>query len=151
MEVGMKDHYTIQEFYLMLKLGLFKSGKVGNWGYVSINSNPLYLKKSIDKYQDQLYAKKQLGIGLYLLDLYLLERNNNNQGAYIMVVSVCRTTLNYKEKIYVLKLESIHNVADIKDAIVSGSLSRKRKSVFGRKSRKATFDASPLNSVRRKY
>ncbi|MFV0332166.1 MAG: hypothetical protein ACK5KL_20440 [Dysgonomonas sp.] len=147
----MKDHYTIPEFYMMLKLGLFRSGKIGNWGYVSINKEPLYLKKTLCGYQNQPYAKKQLGIGLYLLDLYLLERNNNNQGTYMMVISVCRTSLDYKEKIYVLKLESIHNVADVKEAVLSGNLSRKRKSIFGRKSRKATFDASPINSVPRKY
>ncbi|MDR1501097.1 MAG: hypothetical protein LBT43_01405 [Prevotella sp.] len=147
----MKDHYTIQEFYLMLKLGLFRNGKVGNWGYISINKEPFYQKKSLEEYQVRLYAKEQLGIGLYLLDLYLLEKGNNNQGTYIMVISVCRAILDYKEKTYVLKLVSSHRTTNIRDAIITGSLSRKRKSVFGRKSRKATFDASPLNSVPRKY
>jgi hypothetical protein len=148
----MKDHYTIQEFYLMLKLGLFRNGKVGNWGYISSGDiNRCFLKRPLTEYQNRLYAKKQLGIGLYLLDLYLLEKADNNRGTYIMIISVCRTTLSHKEKIYILRLAGIHPVANTKEAIISGSLSRKRKSIFARKPGKATFDASPLNSVPRKY
>jgi hypothetical protein len=146
----MKDHYTIQEFYLMLKLGLFRSGKVGNWGYISINKEPLYLKKPLEEYQNRLYAKKQLGIGLYLLDFYLLEKGADNRGVHMMVVSVCRT-LSDKERIYVLKLAGTHDATYLKEAVTNGNLSRKRKSVFRREPKKSTFDASPLNSVPRKH
>lgn len=147
----MKDHYTISEFYLMLKLGLFRNGKVGNWGYLSVNRELLCLGKPPEEYRGQLYAKKQLGTGLYLLDLYLLEKGGNNRRVYMMVIAVCRTTLRHKEKIYVLKLTGIHNVAEIEEAVGSGSLSRKRKSVLRRKPGKAAFDSSPLNSVPRKH
>ena len=147
----MKDNYTISEFQLMLKLGLFKSGKVGNWGYVSIYNNPLYLKKSLDEYWSQLYAKKQLGVGLYLQDLYLLQKDDNNRGIYIMVISVCRTSLNHKERVYALKLLSSHSIHDIKDAIMNSTLSKKQTLINQWQPNRRRIDTSPINSVSRKY
>lgn len=146
----MKDGYDISEFHLMLKLGLFRSGKVGNWGYISVCDNPLYLKRPLAEYQRQLYAEKQLGIGLYLHDLYLLQKDNI-EGTYIMVISVCRTNLNCKEKIYVLKLLSNIPTADIKTAIMNGTLFKKRSSIIQRQSNRRSIDTSPINSIPRKH
>lgn len=145
----MKGRYSISEFYLLLKLGIFRGGKVDGLGSVSCSdANTAFLRKPLAEYQRKVYFKKQLGTGLYLLDLYPLEKRDN-RGAHIMVV--CRTTLSYKEKIYVLKLTGTSNVSDIKATVENGTSARKRKPVFGRKKRKSTFDSSPLNSVRRKY
>ena len=144
----MKDHYTIQEFYLLLKLGIFRNGKVGNWGYVSSGSiNEFFLKKNQKEYRNQNYAKKQLGIGIYLLDLYQLEKQNN-QGVFIMFIATCRTTLSQKEKIYRLRLTSVFLVNDVKLATEEGTLSRKRKSIFRKSPLRRRIDASPINSVR---
>jgi hypothetical protein len=141
----MKDDYTISEFHTLLKLNLFKSGKVWNWGYVSICDNPLYLKKPLTEYQNQSYAKKQLGIGLYLLDLYLLQND-----LYVMIITVCRTDINHKEKIYALKLSSTLPVDAIKNAIQESvpyvsSFTRKKTTTHRR------IDTSPINSYTRKY
>lgn len=148
----MKDDYTISELYLMLKLGLFKSGKITKRGYLSSGSiNERFLLKPLSEYAEQLYAQKQLAIGLYLLDSFVLTKNNNNQVTYILVMCVCRTNLNNKEKIYVLRLSGIPSGTDI-IALMSGEIViRKRKSVFRKKPGKSFFDASPLNSVSRKH
>ncbi len=147
----MADHYTISDFYLLLKLGLFKGGKVGNWGYVSAsNLNSYFLDRPISEYHNKPLIKKQLSIGLYLLNLYLLSQKGN-QRTYIMIMSVCRTTLEKEEKIYVLSLTSTYPVDEMQTAIIEGNLSKRRKSVFRRKARKATFEAAPINSVSRKY
>jgi hypothetical protein len=145
-----KSYYDIQEFYLMLKLGLFNGGRVGNWGYVSCgNINTCFLKKPLIEYQNQHFCRIQLAIGMYLSGMYLLE--NKNKTTYILIISVCRAILGDKEKIYVLKLVSTHAPADLKDAVITGSLSRKRQSVYRRALRKAAFDGSPLNSLQRKH
>lgn len=136
----MKDYYTISEFYLMLKLGFFKSGKVEDRGYfTSGEMNNIFLTKSLDQYQRQLYAKKQLAIGLYLLDFFLLKKESNF-ATYIFVISVCNTTLNNKEKIYVLKLSKASVDTDINtfiDTLFSKQpiKKRKRRSLFRGKSR----------------
>jgi len=148
----MKTHYSIAEFYLLLKLGLFRGGNVGNWGYIlNCNRSPIILRKSIDQYYKQLYAKKQLNTGLYLLDVYPSEKYGNNQGVYIVIISVCRTNLFNKEKIYILKLISPHNIADINILLNEEAIIKKRKSIFRKKPTRRIFDSRPLNSITRKY
>ncbi|NDV78485.1 hypothetical protein [Dysgonomonas sp. 511] len=143
----MKDHYTIQEFYLLLKLDLFRGGKVGNWGYISQgNINGCFLRKPFEDYENQSYAKAQLNIGLYLLDLYPISKHE-----HIMVISVCRTTLSYKEKVYVLKLSGNYGFDETRTAIEDSSLSKRRRSVFRKKAGRARFDGSPLNAIERRH
>lgn len=147
-----KDSYNIPELYRMLKLGLFKSGKITKRGYLSSGTiNECFLRKPLNEYNEQIYAKKQLAIGLYLLDLFQLAIDKNNKATYILVICVCRTNLNYKEKIYVLRLSHIPLGTDI-IALISGEIViRKYKSVFRKKLGRSFFDASPLNSVSRKH
>lgn len=141
----MKDSYSIPEFYLLLKLGLFKGGKVGNWGHVSVCTNPLYLRKPLEEYQKQFYAKTQLGVGLYLQDLYLLQEN-----LYIMVVAVCRTSMKRKEKIYILKLYSNYPVEGMTKAIKESVLYKKPISIRTTKMQHRRVTGSPLNAFFRK-
>lgn len=149
----MKNFYTTSDFYLMLKLGLFRGGEVEKWGDISVlnNNNILFLKKNIEEYKNQLFAKRQLTNGLYLLDFYLHQRYTNNQSDYIVIISVCKTTLCNKDKIYVLKLSNSQTVENTINIIKNGDLPRKRRSLFRRKSNKRTFDSSPLNSIPRKH
>lgn len=148
----MKDSCSISEFYLMLKLGFFKSAKVENRGYFSISSiNEHFLRKPLSAYQDQYYAKKQLAIGLYLLDSYLLSKSSSNTATYLLIIAVCQTTLEHKENIYIVKVSDIGIETDVISLLNEGvPATKKRKSVFRKRSRKPYFDSSPLNSVPRK-
>lgn len=147
----MKTHYTIPEFYLLLKLGIFRGGNVANWGYISEDKGVLpLLRKPVDSYRNDLY-KKQLNTGVYLLDIYLYNKNSIKQGEYILVISVCHMLIPNKEKIYVLKLTSQLDTHYLKAAVIGGVLSRKRTSVFRKKPGKATFDSKPFNSIERKH
>lgn len=143
----MKKQYTISEFYLLLKLGIFREGNVANWGYISTNKGmvPL-LRKPPESYKNALY-RKQLNTGIYLLDIYLHNKNHSKQGEYIVVISVCHMTIPGKERMYVLRLTSRHDTHHLRKAVTEGVLSRKRTSIFRKKPGKATFDSSPLNSV----
>lgn len=147
----MKTPYTISEFYLLLKLGIFREGNVANWGYLSYNKIILpLLRKPVESYRNELY-KKQLGTGLYLLDIYLNNKNSSNLGEYILVISVSNMNIPSREKIYILKLTSQNDTQYLKTAITEGTLSRKRTSFFRKKLRRATFDSKPFNSIERKH
>lgn len=147
----MKNSYTISEFYLLLKLGIFTGGNVANWGYISPDKGivPL-LRKPPESYRDELY-KKQLGTGVYLLDFYLHSKKSSKLGEYILVISVYHMTVPGKKKIHILNLTSERDTQFLKQAIMEGILSRKRTSVFRKKPGKATFDSKPFNSEVRKH
>lgn len=147
----MKNHYTISEFYLLLKLGIFRGGNVANWGYISHDKGVLpLLRKLPETYRDELY-KKQLGTGLYLLDIYLHNKYRSKLGEYILVISVSRMAIPGKEYTYILKLISEHDTHYLKTAVTKGILSRKRTSVFRKKPGRAIFDSKPFNSIERKH
>lgn len=151
----MKSGCSITDFYLMLKLGIFDSARVENVGYFSRNEiNNVFLKKPLSAYENQVYAKKQLSLGLFLLDCFLLTIDNN-KATYMLVVSVCRISLVNKERLYVLKLSDISATANIESILSYGggasSSRRRRKSVFSKRSRNTLFDYTPLNSTPRKY
>ena len=133
----MKKEYTIQEFYLLLKLGIFQSGKVGDWGYISTDSSLCVLKKTVTEYENRPLIKKQIGVGLYLLDLYLLEKDKF-RNTHIMVVSVYRAA-TAQTKVYVLKLITAQKVEEVKSAIQeNASLTNTQKYVYKIKPSKQT-------------
>lgn len=170
----MNNRYTITDFYLFLKLGLWKTGSVANWGSISnvlvyrkVNNSgfvslgnksltqrdsPLVTKRPVSYYQNLLYPKKQLGIGIYLLDFYLLAKNNyNKESNYMMVISTCRSNLENKEYIYYLKVTNYLDILNFKAAIDNQETAQKRTSLFRRSISYRRPDTSPLHSVRRKY
>lgn len=161
--------YSISDFYLLLKLGLFRSGNVSGWGYLSVNGiRSCFLRKPPEAYTDNYRAKKQLGIGIYLLDLYLWQKSINDRDTYILVISVNRNILSHNTKVYVLKLRSCNEItdtADIREAVEESAFSsfydsssssypdrrpRRRKSIFRKRPNKPGFDFSPLNAKRLK-
>lgn len=142
----MKTSYTISEFYLLLKLGIFKQGQVGNWGYIT-TANAVALRKPHGAYRNELF-KTPLDTNTYLLDFYPL--NNNRASSYkdfILVIGIRQ--LQKREYIYILKLTSANEAPYLKTAIENSDLAHKRKSMFRRKGRVSTFDASPLNTAPR--
>jgi hypothetical protein len=135
---------NIQQFYLLLKLGIFKSGKVADWGYVSLDSRRrCFLRKSVAQYELRPLIKKQLDVGLYLLDLYLLEKNDH-RNTHIMVVSVHRAAAA-QTKVYVLRLTTLHKAEEVK-AIVEKGISATTKYMY-----KMTDGQTPLKLSRRHY
>lgn len=170
----MNNQYSISDFYLFLKLGLWKRGYVANWGAISSiltckrsgegefsylgnktltdKDNIFFGKKPVSYYHNQLHAKHALGIGLYLLDFYLSDRQSyNNENTYILVICVCRSNLQNKEYIYYLQVTNSLDIVKFRIAIENRENSRKRTSVFRQKPSQRTFDSSPINSVRRKH
>lgn len=147
----MKDSCSLTEFYLMLKLGFFKSSQVEDVGYLSSATiHESFLSKPLNEYKEQTFAKKQLAIGLYLLDSFLLTKYENNQGVYILVVCVCRTNLNNKDKIYALRLSQVPADSDIV-ALISGEVTQKKRTpYFRRKSRRSYLDSNPMNAIPRR-
>jgi len=129
--------YTIQQFHTLLKLGIFKSGKVADWGYVSSGSiNHSLLRKPVAEYETRPLVKKQLGIGLHLLDFYLLGKNDH-RSTHIMVVSAHRVAIEQEAKVYVLKLVTTHKNEAIKTAVKENeSLEKAQKYVYKIKPRK---------------
>ena len=150
----MKDNCSISDFYLVLKLGIFNSMRVENKGCFSLSeTNNTFLRKPLSSYLNQDYAKKQLSIGLYLMDSFLLTKNNRT-ATHILVIAVCRTSLAKKKNIYVVKLSetpATNDIITLLNESLSFSSSRKRKSVFRRRSKQSHFDYSPLNSTPRKH
>ena len=149
----MKKDYTIQEFYLLLKLGIFQSGKVGDWGYVSSDSSSLcILKKSVSEYENRPLTKKQLGVGLYLLDLYLLEKDKY-RNTHIMVVSVYRATTG-QAKVYVLKLITGQKTEEVKTAITesSSSVSKgQQRTLYSIKPKRMFADGGRMGKISQKH
>ena len=154
--------YNVTELYLYLKLGIWRSGRVANWGHVekvevkSDNSTAggYYVSKALDRYCAFSDAK-QLGIGLYLLDLHLVKRDvRNNRIVYLAIIAVCKTTMAQIETIYCLQITNSIELGALQKLITDNpaqSTMRKRKSPFRVSKTPRTFDSSPIHSVRRKH
>lgn len=141
----MKTTYTISEFYLLLKLGIYSKGNVANWGYISM-ADGAALKKTDEAYQNRLF-KTQLDANTYILDFYPLNNNwSSSYNDFILVIGIHQ--LNKKEKIHILKLTSANEGSYLKTAIEQSDLAYKRKSTLRKRSRVSTFDASPINATR---
>lgn len=160
----MIDHkeYTVTDLYLQLKLDIWRSGRVSRWGHVekinvrsdnSTNSG-YYIPKALKSYSSFSPAK-QLGIGLYLLDLHLVKRDVwNRQLVYIAVIAICRSTMAKIETIHCLQITNSIELGALHNLITDNpaqSSKRKRKSPFRVSRTPRTFDSSPINSVPRKH
>lgn len=116
-----EKEYTLSAFYLLLKLGLWHSGKVFKWGYVeTCNRDNAYVDKMcIPFFRTKPkfpLAKKQLGIGIYLLNTSLVEQNViTNDITHIVEIAVCKTTMAYVESIYYLKVRNKKTILDFRE------------------------------------
>jgi hypothetical protein len=146
----MKDSYSIQNFYLLLKLGIFKSGKIADWGHISLDdSRHCLLKKSVAEYETRPLIKKQLDVGLYLLDLYLLEKNDH-RNTHIMVVSVYRAA-TAQTKVYVLKLITIHKVEEIRTAIKESTTMPQKRTLYSITPKRLFADGGRMGKISQKH
>ena len=154
--------YTITELYLYLKLDMWNSGRVARWGHVkkvdiendNSTNTGYYLPKVLNSYTSFSPAK-QLGIGLYLLDLYLVKRDVwNRQLVYLAVIAVCQTTMAHIKTVYCIEITNSIELGALRELMTDNpaqSSMRKRKSPFRVSRTPRTFDSSPINSIRRKH
>lgn len=136
--------YTLQEFYLHLKLDIWRWGQVAGWGLVekvtidkdSVDKKIDFHTRSLKSYYSSSLIKKQLGLGIYLLDLILL-KNDVERGEMVSlaIVAIGRNVIDKKETIHSLKITSTAGFKDIKNTILTGQPSqqvRRRKSSLRR-------------------
>jgi hypothetical protein len=103
-------------------LGIWRSGRVEFWGTVENRSAAsMNIRKD---YLRQPFAKMHLGVGLYLLDLRQIEKNRlNGKYSYLVVVAVCRNTLENKKFISYLKVTNGMNLEKFEKIISDKELS----------------------------
>lgn len=154
----MPKDYSISDFYMYLKLGLWKSGTITDLGRVeriaSIKNDnessvpgeenknnffpDYYLRqKNLIKYIEKPYCKRMLANGVYLMDFYLQSKNNNkeDQNTYILVISTGRFGLEKREFTHILRIESTVDNLNLIPEMTSMKKSRKRRSIFSKRSR----------------
>lgn len=136
--------YTLQEFYLHLKLDIWRWGQVAGWGLVekvtidkdSVDKKIDFHTRSLKSYYSSSLIKKQLGLGIYLLDLVPIKQNQESGKAVsLAVIAVCRNVIDKKETVHCLKITSKAGFKDIKNTILTGQPSqqvRRRKSSLRR-------------------
>lgn len=103
---------TPSTFLLLLKLGLWHSGHVQGWGRVE------YLQPTAACPLPPV--KKQLGIGIYLHGLYLLQsvvRGQRRVATFVMVISECRLRGAFEEKTHILKVTNALKAEEFKQLV----------------------------------
>jgi len=159
--------YTLSDFYLYLKLGIWHIGDVEGWGTVQkmdVYSNGLtnkgcFVIKQPQEYKKSEITKTELQTGLYLLDMYPLDtgqtsKYNNKYKIYnyLVVISECRLKGTFEENIYYLKVTNYRSLEQFRKIINDGAQVRRSNwSPIKPKRRVSRFDSSPLNSVSRKH
>lgn len=138
----MQCKYSVSEFYMLLKLGIWKTGTVNFWGQADIlpvwdtflfsdNSNGLS-----NHYDASSLIKKHLDIGLYLLDLFYISKDaTSGQNIYQLILAVCRNDMTHMEALYNIQISNNIPVDDFfqtlsKDDIILNNFLPKRKQVF---------------------
>ncbi len=140
----MGKEYTLQEFYLRLKLDIWRWGQVAGWGLVekvtidkdSVDKKMDFHTRSLKSYRTSSLIKKQLGLGIYLLDLILLRHNaESGETVSLAIVAIGRNVMDKKETIHCLRVTSKIAFNDLKNTILTGQPSRpvrKRRSSLRR-------------------
>jgi len=152
----MSNPYAISDFFVFLKLGIWKSGEVSDWGRVNsivrLNKNSAtgytpskthltglekfpFLKKPVSHYWQQFFIKGNPSTGIYILDSYILSKKKDEQGvlrSYIVVVATARLGIKNKENIYLLKVENY--LENINFGIIeNGEIKKRRRKSYFRK------------------
>jgi hypothetical protein len=154
--------YTVTDLYQHLKLDIWRSGRVAGWGDVrKVNvrsdntvSTGYHIAKPLSSYSPFSPAK-QLGTGLYLLDLQSVKRDVwNRQLVYIAIIAVCKSTMSHIQTIHCLQITNSLESGALRKLMTDNPAQasiRKRKPLFRTGKTPRAFDSSPLHSVRRKH
>lgn len=136
--------YSVSEFHILLKLGIWEGGSVDFWGQVDIipDGSDYFFRVNRDSDLSTLYTsssliRMHLGLGVYLLDLFYIGRDTSSGiNIYRLIVAVCRNDLTHQEALYQIRVSNPLPMRDFFAALrmgdrVSGSRFRK-KSPFHR-------------------
>lgn len=164
-----KATYTLSDFYLFCKLGIWHSGNVEGWGLVEkievdadgLTNKGCFIVEKPEAYKDMAkIIGSELYAGLYLLDLRLLDIQKTNKFNnkykiynYLVVISECRLWGVFGEHIYYLKVTNYQPLEQFRRQLYDGIATNKRSnwSPIKPKRNVRRFDSSPLNSVTRKH
>lgn len=141
----MTHEFPVRDFYLLLKLGIWKSGYVNNWGVVKLlnvfdNIDDIYSNTDNLIYSDYWKQKsffekrshKLICNNIYLINLLKISEShifNESEYQYLLYLKVNHAGIVYQEKIYCLKITSKDRDFDIdKDKMI-----RKRKKLYRRR------------------
>lgn len=155
---------SLSEFFVYIKLGIWTSGNVIGLGLVEImNIHPnsttyktYTLRKSPKQYlRDNLIIKRQLTIGLNLLDYYSIKiENKEAENIHILVISECRLKGTFEDKILLFKVINYFTINKFEENILQPNtdvLIANKRRFFKRKKRGVHSNFMPINAVARKY
>lgn len=132
----MLDSYKRNDFFILLKLGLWTEGVVENTGKVRLlyavpanrdrytdviftgkgyideeSASCLPFSRKIDIEPDSKIAPKQIGIGISLLDFYPILRDQaEHQIEYIALFSVYRFEIEYPDIVYYIRIRAHEDI-----------------------------------------
>lgn len=121
-----KDYFSVSNFFIWLKLGIFRGGKVSKLGLIAMDSmNECFLKKPLEYYEQPLQVKKHLGNGIYLLDIYQICKQMSWK-EYLLVVAM--TQLNQsRKKMLALKLRTELEEIEVLSVLSKASRSKQKE------------------------
>lgn len=112
--------YSISEFNMLLKLGIWETGIVKFWGQVDTigKENNFFHSVSANRYDTASLIRKHLDTGLYLLDLFFTGRDTT-QGvnSYRLVIAVCRNDMAHLETLHHIQVSNSIPAGDFFSAV----------------------------------
>ena len=103
----MAHRYSANEFYMLLKLGIWQSGPVHFWGQADVIppwKSMFHFGELSVRYDACSPVKKHLDTGLYLLDLCYTGKDPAREiYLYQLVVAVCRNDMTHLEALYTIQ------------------------------------------------
>lgn len=159
--------YTLSDFYLHLKLGIWYTGVVEDWGlvqkidvYPDGRTNKGCFVEVPEKYKQQQTTGREFCNGLRLLGFYPLDIQQPSKPYYryklynyLIVISECRLKGTFEENIYHLKVtnhqpleEFVYQISDKPSKVKRG-----RRKIKDPKVMSNNFRNNPVYSVTRRY
>lgn len=106
----MSHSFSVGEFYMLLKLGIWRSGRVDFWGQSDVTplaDNVFFPNNSHSRYVTNPLIRKHLYPGIYLLDLFYMGRDvKRGMNTYRLIVAVCRNDLAHLEAVYQVQVSN---------------------------------------------
>lgn len=135
--------YSVSEFYMLLKLGVWQSGTAQFWGEANVipEGNSFFFPGDLAiRYTPSSLIRKHLDTGIYLLDVFYMGKEAaGDRRNYRLIVAVCRNDMTHLDALYHIQVCNTVPMRDFlaalsKDDAILGSRLRK-KSLFNHPSR----------------
>lgn len=115
----MRWHYTISDFFMLLKLGIFREANIKNLGRVRMYKNdPPFFRGKLD-WNSDLSEYKQIGLGIYILNLFQLSKERNTEKVFIMRLSIPVNASGISRKTLTLKIITKASASKIKRVLTN--------------------------------